>query len=225
MNWRPKAILFDVYGTLFDVFGVAKTAEALFPGRGAALAALWRDKQLAYTWLRTLSDRYADFWTVTGEALDYATDSLDLQVSAADRDRLMQGYLNLPIFPDAVPALTALRSAGLPLAVLSNGTPAMLDAVLQAGEIADAFDTVLSADNVRQYKTSSRAYELGLDAFRASPSDIAFVSSNAWDASGAAWFGYRVLWVNRKGLKPERLGAPIAREARTLAELPAWLGL
>lgn len=220
---RLKAVLFDVYGTLLDVRSVAAVAEAMFPGDGAALSSLWREKQLQYSWLRTLSDRYADFWQVTGDALDYASEALHLRLSPADRARLMNEYEGLTAFPDAASALQALRRSGLPLAVLSNGTPRMLERTLSNAGLRDRFASILSVDAVRQYKTAPAAYGMAAQQFGAAPAELVLVSSNGWDVAGAASFGLATFWVNRTGAPVERLGVEPTAVGRSLADLPAWL--
>lgn len=222
---RPvQAVAFDAYGTLFDVYAVGALAEQLFPGHGPALAALWRDKQLEYARVRTMCDRYADFRQVTGDALDHACDRLGLRLEQEGRARLMGQYERLPAFDDVLPALRRLRSAGLPLAILSNGTPAMLDGAIAAAGLDGLFDHVLSVDAVRRFKTDPAAYRLGPDAFGCPAQRILFVSSNGWDVCGATWFGYTTFWMNRAGLPPERLGVQPSAEGRRMADLAGLLG-
>lgn len=218
-----RAILFDVYGTLVDVHGIATTAEALFPGQGAALSALWRTRQIDYTRLRTLSGRHADFEAVTADALDYATDKLQLPLTPEARADLLARYLTLPAFPDVVTALSALKADGLSLGVLSNGTPHMLDTALRAAGIRDLLDHVLSIETVGRYKTAPEAYQLGPDAIGGEARDIGFVSSNGWDVAGAGWFGYTTFWVNRTNEPRERLGRAPAGSGRSLDDLVAWM--
>ncbi|MDE3175172.1 MAG: haloacid dehalogenase type II [Pseudomonadota bacterium] len=218
-----RACVFDAYGTIFDfASAVARCAEIPDDQRGA-LTTLWRDKQLQYTWLRTLQGRYADFWQVTGEALDFALDSLGL-ASPALRERLMQLYLTLEAFPEVPDTLRELRKAGFATAILSNGSPAMLDAAVRAAGLQDLFDAVLSADAVKAFKTHPSVYEYGLRQLGVAAREVCFQSSNAWDAYAASAFGMRVVWCNRYGQRRERLpGAPDG-EVRSLAELPALLG-
>lgn len=221
-----KAVAFDAYGTLFDVYSVGALAEELFPTQGAALAVLWRDKQIEYTRLRTLCDRYVDFWQVTGDALDYADESLGLVMTAEARERLMAQYAKLTAFPENVEALERLKQAGIPLAILSNGSPAMLDSAVQASGLDGYFEHLLSVDSVGKFKTAPEAYQLGPDAFGCDASEILFVSSNCWDICGATWFGYRTLWLNRYqqpleklGVAPERIGQSLLDVADFAAEL------
>jgi 2-haloacid dehalogenase len=214
-----KAVAFDAYGTLFDVFSVSALAEQIFPGHGKALSEIWRDKQIDYTRIRTLSGRYADFWTLTGDALDFACERLGLTLTAASRDRLMAQYERLTAFPENLAVLRTLREMGLPLAILSNGTPAMIASAVSAAGMDGVFDHILSADSVRKFKTAAEAYQLGPDAFGCPAEDILFVSSNCWDACGATWFGYTAFWVNRAGAPLERLGVRLAGMGRTLDDV------
>jgi 2-haloacid dehalogenase len=217
-----KAAAFDAYGTIFDVYSIGALAEDIFPGRGTVLAEIWRDRQIEYTRLRTLSGRYADFRQVTGDALDYACERLGLALTATDRERLMSQYDRLAPFPDCLPALRRLRDSGLPLAILSNGTRAMLDSAIAAAGMDGLFTHVLSADAVRKYKTAPEVYQLGPDAFGCAPGEILFVSSNCWDACGAAWFGYTSFWINRAGAPLERLGVTPAGEGRSLDDVAVF---
>jgi 2-haloacid dehalogenase len=217
-----QACVFDAYGTLFDFASAASRADV--PGdRRAALTTLWRDKQLQYAWLRTLENRYADFWQVTGDALDFALESLDLE-SPRLRERLMDLYLGLEPFPEAPAVLATLRKAGFRTAILSNGSPMMLDALVKRSGLEAMFDAVLSADTVRAFKTHPDVYQYTLDSLGLTAPQIAFQSSNAWDAWGASDFGMRVVWCNRYGQRRERLPGAPDFEIRTLAELPALLG-
>lgn len=219
MLQTPRAIIFDAYGTLLDVHGVAAAAEALFPGRGQALSGLWRDKQLAYSWIRTLAGRHADFARLTADALDHAAEALGLRLAAEGRAGLLAAYRGLPAFSDVAPALAALAEAGLPLGVLSNGTPEMLEAALGAAGLRDRFAAILSIEAVQRYKTAPEAYALGPARFGVAAGELLFVSSNGWDVAGAGWFGYRTFWVNRAGLPRERLGSPPDGTGRSLADL------
>lgn len=220
---KPSAILFDAYGTLLDVMSVAEAAEYLVPGKGAALSALWREKQLQYTWLRSLADHYADFRQVTEEALDYSAAALDVQLSDAQRAGLVDQYERLAQFADVAPALDALRASGVPLAVLSNGTSPMLEAVFSHAGLRDRFEALLSVDSVKRYKPSPDAYGIAVDHFGAAPSELLLVSSNGWDIAGAAMFGFGTFWINRGALPVERLGVTPTGMGRTLADLLPWL--
>jgi 2-haloacid dehalogenase len=216
------ACVFDAYGTLFDFASAAARCADVPEERRAALTALWRDRQLQYTWLRTLQNRYADFWQVTGEALDFALESLDLKTPAL-RTRLMELYLGLEPFPEVPVVLDALRSAGFKTAILSNGSPAMLEALVSRSGLKQLFDVVLSVDAVGVFKTHPMAYQYALDSLSLPASAIAFQSSNAWDAHAASDFGMRVVWCNRYGQRRERLPGAPDFEVSTLAELPALL--
>ena len=220
---RIRAVLFDAYGTLFDVHSVADLAESIFPGRGAALSQAWRDRQLQYTWLRTLSGRYRDFWQVTGDALDWAAGSLGLELTATGRAGLLEAYLHLRPFPENLDVLRGLRAQGMVLGTLSNGTAAMLEAALAGAGMRELLTHVLSVDRVGRYKTDAAAYALGTAAIGAPAGEIAFVSSNCWDAIGATWFGYRTFWVNRTQAPLDRLDVAPEGTGATLRDLPAFL--
>lgn len=203
---RPaKAVLFDAF-PIFDPRPVFALAEALCPGQGAELSALWRTRQFEYTWLRIASGQYRDFWKVTGDALDFAAQSLKIELGDARRTRLMQAYLALDVYPDVRPALRALKDAGVRLAFLSNLTPAMLDAGITRASLGTFFDAVISTDAAHTYKPDPRAYQLGLDALKLSREDCVFAAFAGWDAAGAKWFGYRTFWVNRLNQTAEELG-------------------
>lgn len=207
-----KAIAFDAYGTLLDVYSVGALAEQFFPGKGTDIAVTWRDKQIEYTRLRTMCDRYADFWQVTGDGLDYACELHGVAPSAAQRAALMGAYEKLTAFEENHAQLTRLKEAGVPMAILSNGTPAMLDSALEAAGLDGLLDHVLSVDTVGKFKTAPEAYQMSPDAFGCDAPEILFVSSNCWDICGATWFGYHTIWLNRYGLPMERLGVePMAR--------------
>ena len=216
------ACIFDAYGTLFDFASAAQRCEDAPAEKRAALTALWRDKQLQYTWLRTLQNRYADFWRVTCDALDFALESLGLEAPNL-RERLMNLYLGLEPFPEVNDVLQTLRARGFQTAILSNGSPAMLETLVARSGLTGAFDAVLSVDAVGVFKTHPKAYQYALDALGLPASAISFQSSNAWDAFAASDFGMRVVWCNRYGQRRERLpGAPDA-EIRSLAQLPELL--
>jgi 2-haloacid dehalogenase len=220
-----RAIAFDAYGTLYDVHSVRERADALFPGQGEALSQLWRAKQLEYTWLRAMSDRYIDFSRITEDALRYASRRLGLSLSEAVRDELMDQYLRLSTFPEVGAVLRSLKGAGHRLAILSNGSPAMLAALTRHAGLVDLFDHLLSVDAVKTYKTDFRAYRLATHAFNLSPREILFVSANGWDVSAGAWFGFRTFWVNRSGLPREELGVTPEAEGASLADLPALVAM
>jgi 2-haloacid dehalogenase len=217
-----QACVFDAYGTLFDFASAAARCAEVPEDRRAALTALWRDKQLQYTWLRTLENRYADFWQVTGEALDFALESLDLKTPSV-HERLMELYLSLEPFAEVPAVLATLRDAGFKTAILSNGSPAMLEPLVKRARLDAMFDAVLSADAVGVFKTHPKVYQYALRSLGLPATAIAFQSSNAWDAHGASDFGMRVVWCNRYGQRRERLPGSPDFEIRTLAELPALL--
>ena len=219
-----RACVFDAYGTLFDVGSATARCADVLGARAAALNELWRDKQLKYTWLRAAQNRHADFWQVTGDALDFALETLDIaDPGAALRARLMDCYRRLDTFPEVPAALRELKAAGFALAILSNGTPAMLgDAVAHAG-IADAFNHVLSVEEVGVYKPAPAVYRLAVERLGMPAQAIAFQSSNGWDIHGASAFGLRTIWCNRTGQRCERLPGAPDREIKTLAELPRLL--
>ena len=217
-----RACVFDAYGTIFDFASAAERCTDIPEDKRTALTSLWRDKQLQYTWLRALQGHYADFWQVTGEALDFTLDSLRIATPAL-RDRLMDLYLTLPAFPEIPDTLWRLRQAGFVTAILSNGSLAMLDAAVHAAGLQDLLDAVLSADAVKVFKTHPRVYEYGLRQLGVRPDQVSFQSSNAWDAFAASAFGMHVVWCNRYGQQRERLPGAPDHEVRSLAELPALL--
>lgn len=217
-----RACVFDAYGTLFDFASAAARCPGVPEDKRGALTALWRDKQLQYTWLRSLQGRYADFWQVTAEALDFALDSLDLR-DAALREQLLQLYQRLQAFPEVADTLRQLRAAGFKTAILSNGTPAMLDAAVHASDLQGLFDAVLSVEAVKVFKTHPKVYEYALQQLGLKAEQIAFQSSNGWDAYAASDFGMRVVWCNRYGQRAEQLPGAPNHVIRNLAELPALL--
>ena len=216
--------VFDAYGTLFDYGAAAAGCRDLIGDRADALTALWRDKQLQYSWLRAVQGRHADFWQVTGDALDFALQRLELR-GAGLRDRLMNLYLTLRPFAEVAAVLRRLKAGGLGTAILSNGTPAMLKAAVENASIGDLLDAVLSVEEVAVYKPHPRVYQLAVDRLALTPGAILFVSSNAWDAYAASAFGMKVAWCNRYGQPREHLPGNPDGEIHTLAELPALLGL
>jgi 2-haloacid dehalogenase len=218
-----KACVFDAYGTLFDFASAAKRCRDVLGDDVDTLTALWRDKQLQYTWLRAAQGRHADFWQVTGDALDFALETLNIDKPAL-RDRLMTLYLTLDPFPEVAGVLQALKADGLMVAILSNGSPRMLDAVVQEAKLAALIDAVLSVEQVGVYKPHPKVYQLAVDHLDVPAAAIAFQSSNAWDAHAASAFGMRVVWCNRYAQRPERLPGFPDREIRSLAELPALVG-
>jgi 2-haloacid dehalogenase len=227
MTNRPlsgvRACVFDAYGTLFDFAAAARGCRDVLGDRIDQLTSLWRDKQLQYTWLRALQGRHADFWQVTGDALDFALETLAIDQPGL-RDRLMHLYLTLDPFPEVPGVLSALKAAGLKTAILSNGSPAMLDEVVTGAKLNGLLDAVLSVEEVGVYKPNPKVYALAVERLGVPASVIAFQSSNAWDAYAASAFGMLVVWCNRYGQRRERLPGAPDREVRSLAELPALLG-
>ena len=219
---RPRldALVFDAYGTLFDVQSLAARCEACWPGHGAAVSALWRSTQLEYAWLRSLMGRYADFEAITADALAHACASHAQALTAGQSAALVAAYRQLPAFADATAALAAL--AGRPCAILSNGTPAMLEAVVLQAGLSAAFSAILSVDVLRIYKPDPHVYRYAAKQLGLPPERIGFVSANGWDISGAHACGFQTFWINRRHAPPPQLGqAP----AHTLASLEELAGL
>ena len=227
MNFSLRAVAFDAYGTLFDVYSVSTLAERIFPGRGADLAALWRDKQVDYTRLRTLSSPhsgpYRDFRDITRDGLRFAARKLGLALDLDAEQRLMAEYDRLTAFPENLGALRDLKALGIPMAILSNGTPSMLGTAVASAGMDGLFDHLLSVAPIRTYKTTAAAYQLGPDAFGLPVREILFVSSNAWDACGATWFGYTTFWINRTGQPEEELGITPTASGRLLTDVYAFV--
>lgn len=219
-----RACVFDAYGTLFDFASAARGCRSEIGDDFDKLTALWRDKQLQYTWLRAVQNRHADFWQVTGDALDFAMETLGLQ-RADLRDRLMALYLVLDAFPEVPDLLRRLKSADLRLAILSNGTPRMLHAVVGNAKLDGLFEAVLSIEEVGIYKPDRKVYQLAVDRLGIPKENICFLSSNAWDAYAASAFGMQVVWCNRYGQRRERLPGSPNDEIKSLAELPALIGV
>jgi 2-haloacid dehalogenase len=201
---KYRALLFDAYGTLFDVHSVVLRAGNEIAGDLEGLSQLWRQKQLEFTWLRALMDRYQDFWQITEAALRTALAQLQMEASESQVRQLLDGYLAPAVFPDAKAALDALRD--FPRAILSNGSPVMLEAAVRNNGLETYFTSIISVDQVKTYKRSPKVYQLGPQALGFQAGEILFVSSNAWDAAGAKAFGYRVCWCNRSGRPMDRLG-------------------
>ncbi len=226
---KPRAVLFDAYGTLFDVYSVALLAEQLFPGQGQALSVLWRDKQIEYTRLVTTSNHgahYRPFWELTRAALVFAVKRLvgpGPPGATAPFDtlieRLMNQYRSLSAFPENHAVLRELKRRGIPTGVLSNGDPAMLHLAIKSAGLDGLLDHVLSVDTIRKYKTAPEAYALGEQATGLAARQIAFVSCNAWDALAATWYGYQTLWVNRHQLPFEELGTTPTRTGDNLRDV------
>ncbi|HEY1364668.1 MAG TPA: haloacid dehalogenase type II [Xanthobacteraceae bacterium] len=218
-----EACVFDAYGTLFDFASAARGCRDVLGKAIEPLTALWRDKQLQYTWLRAAQGRHADFWQVTGDALDFALETLALERPGL-RERLMNLYLALDPFPEVPDVLARLKRAGLRTAILSNGSPRMLEATVRAASLEPLFDAVLSVEEVGVYKPHPNVYQLAVDRLGSPGRAIAFQSSNAWDAHAASAFGLQVVWCNRYAARPERLPGRPDRTISTLAELPVLVG-
>ncbi|MBU6492165.1 MAG: haloacid dehalogenase type II [Burkholderiales bacterium] len=216
---NESAIVFDAYGTLFDVYSVAALAEKVYPGRGEQLSQIWRAKQLEYCFLRTAGNRYENFWSVTRSALRYAAQRLSLSLTSEVCEQLMDAYLHLAPFPENLAVLRSLKDLGVKLAILSNGTRSMLEAAVHSAGMEGLFSHVLSVDPIRKFKPDPQVYQLACDALGSPASRIIFVSSNGWDVSGAGWFGFRTFWVNRRRDPIEQLSNTPWQIGDTLTDL------
>ncbi|NIM29396.1 MAG: haloacid dehalogenase type II [Gammaproteobacteria bacterium] len=215
-----KVCVFDAYGTLFDVHAAVGHHRARLGDKADAVSAMWRTKQLEYTWLRSLMDRYVPFWQVTGDALDYAFDAHGVSDPSL-REDLLNAYMQLDCYPEVPEVLASLKDAGMRTAILSNGSPEMLDAAVKSSKLDTLLDAVLSVDELGIFKPHPSVYQLAVDRLGVAPRQVSFQSSNAWDAAAAATFGFRVAWVNRFGQSEERLPDRPDVQLRTLSELPA----
>jgi 2-haloacid dehalogenase len=216
-----RACVFDAYGTLFDVASPVQKLANELGGKAAELAVLWRQKQLEYTWLRSLMGVHADFWHVTGDALDYALEALKID-EAGLRDELMTLYLKLDAYPDVAAAMTALKSRSKRLAILSNGSPSMLDSAVRAAGLDRLFDMVLSVEDVGIYKPSRRVYRHAMQKLQIQDApSICFVSANSWDAQAAAQFGFQVVRLARSGGQDDRIPGKPSAVIQSLSELAA----
>jgi 2-haloacid dehalogenase len=224
MTTPKKLVVFDAYGTLFDVYSIARAAESMYPNFGMALASLWRDKQIDYTRIVSLSDPnatqgsryYESFWIITKKALRFSAEKLKLELSDEQEDTLMQAYDRLEAFAENQQVLESLRAMGLQTAILSNANLDMLERVSKHAQIHHLFDKIISVEQVRQFKTHPSTYALVEESFPVERSSILFVSSNDWDALGATWFGWETVWLNRSGQARDRLGPAIAHTALDL---------
>jgi 2-haloacid dehalogenase len=220
-----QACVFDAYGTLFDVRAAARKCRDVL-GDDDKLTTLWRDKQLQYTWLRAAQERHADFWQVTGDALDFALETIiGLSKKSGLRDRLMSLYLTLDPFPEVPNVLRKLKTAGMRTAILSNGSPAMLDSAVKSAGLEPLLDAVLSVEEVGVYKPHPKVYQLAVDRLAIPASAISYQTSNSWDAYAASAFGMQVVWCNRYGQSRERLPGSPDRVVFSLEQLPALVGL
>lgn len=214
-----KVCVFDAYGTLFDVHAAVGHHRSRLGDKADAVSAMWRTKQLEYTWLRSLMDRYVPFWQVTGDALDYAFDAHGI-TDAELREDLLNAYMKLDCYPEVPDVLARLKEGGMRTAILSNGSPEMLDAAVESSRLEDLLDAVLSVDELGIFKPHPSVYQLAVDRLQVEPRQVSFQSSNAWDAAAAATFGFRVAWVNRFGQAVERLPDQPDVQLATLGELP-----
>ncbi len=209
-----KAVVFDAYGTLFDVYSIQALAEELYPSHGADIAAKWRDKQIEYTRLITQSDPhnssgskyYQPFWELTRLSLEYTLDRLKLDRSSVQVNKLMKQYAHLTAFPENLAVLQKIKVMGLTTAILSNGSPEMLASAVKSAGMEDVLDHIISVDRIRLFKTSPESYGLVQLTIPVSKEEVLFVSSNAWDALGATWYGFKTLWINRQNLPTEAIG-------------------
>jgi len=218
-----KACVFDAYGTLFDFNTAAMSCRDELGEQADDLSRIWREKQLQYTWLRSLMGKHTDFWQVTGDALDFAMKTLGIRNSAL-RGKLMELYKTLGVFPEVPDTLKHLKSGGLQTAILSNGSPEMLSAAVEGTGISNLLDWVLSIEEAGIYKPHPSVYRIAVDTLDLSAGSICFLSSNSWDAHGASAFGLKVIWCNRYGQQSEILPGNPDVEVKTLAEVPAVLG-
>jgi len=223
-----KACVFDAYGTLFDVHSAVGAQSARLGQQADAVSATWRSKQLEYTWLRSLMGQHADFWEVTGDALDFALERHGFDTQAATssglRDALMQAYLELSPYPEVISTLAELRERKLRMAILSNGSPYMLEAAVDNAGLKGIFEAVLSVESVGVYKPDPRVYQMAVDQLALPREQILFLSSNGWDAVGAKSFGFHTFWINRAGAPVERLGNEPDAILENLAGLLRMLG-
>ena len=216
-----RALVFDAYGTLFNVHSIGIACESLFPGKGTELSRIWRTKQLEYTWLRSLMGRYTEFEAITRDALGIACRTLGLELTQSDTTMLMEGYRQLDPFPEVKDALAALH--GRKRAILSNGSPAMLSALVKHAGMSKFFDAVISVDELRMFKPHPSVYGLATRYLGVNAGEIGFVSSNFWDVSGASSFGFRTFWINRSNSQPDKLGFEPVAVVQRLDELLPYL--
>ena len=221
---KIEACVFDAYGTLFDVHSAAARLKPELGENADQMSEIWRQKQLQYTWLRSLMGRYVDFWQVTGDALDFA-----MQATGIDnpqlRAKLMELYLQLDAYPEVADVLAKLKAAGKKMAILSNGEPSMLIAAAKSAEIYSSLDVVLSVESVGVFKPHPSVYQLAVDQLKVAANHISFQSSNGWDAHAASTFGFSVAWVNRLDLPPENIPGTPHAQIKTLSDLPDLLGI
>lgn len=221
-----KLIAFDAYGTLFDVYSMGQLAEQLFPGHGQALSLMWRDRQIEYTRLVTMSDPnpkgskyYLSFWELTIRSLRYVCKRMGLKLTAANEKQLMDQYAKLRSFDDSLQILKSIKEKGISTAILSNGSREMLATVVESNGLKQYLDKVVTIEDIRLFKTAPQAYQLLLNEFPVQKEEILFVSSNAWDAVGAKWYGFDVFWVNRLGHPFEEIGEKPTYEGPSLSRI------
>ena len=215
-----KALAFDAYGTLFDVFSVTALCEQLYPGKGNQLAQIWRAKQLQYSLMRSLMGRHRDFWGLTEDGLVWATKNLQLDLTADKKKQLMEAYLSLAAFPDVKPGLEALKRQGIKLAILSNGEPKMLEAAAKSAGIRDLLDEVISVEEVKIFKVSPRVYNLASERLKVTNAELGFISANSWDINGAASAGLNTFWIQRSAAEvPEELGFQATAVVKAITDL------
>jgi 2-haloacid dehalogenase len=215
-----KALAFDAYGTLFDVFSVTALCEQLYPGKGNQLAQIWRAKQLQYSLMRSLMGRHRDFWGLTEDGLAFASKNLQLDLTADKKKQLMDAYLSLAAFPDVKPGLEALKAQGVKIAILSNGEPKMLEAAAKSAGIRDLLDEVISVEEVKIFKVSPRVYWLAPERLKVSNSELGFISANSWDINGGASAGLNTFWIQRSAAEvPEELGFQASAVVKAITEL------
>jgi 2-haloacid dehalogenase len=219
-----KALAFDAYGTLFDVFSVTALCEQLYPGKGNQLAQIWRAKQLQYSLMRSLMGRHRDFWGLTEDGLVWATKNLQLDLTADKKKQLMDAYLSLAAFPDVKPGLEALKKQGIKLAILSNGEPKMLEAAAKSAGIRDLLDDIISIEEVKIFKVSPRVYNLAPERMKVTNPELGFISANSWDINGAASAGLNTFWIQRSaGEVPEELGFQASAIVKAITDLAPLL--
>jgi 2-haloacid dehalogenase len=219
-----KALAFDSYGTLYDVFSVTTLCDQLFPGKGNQLAQTWRAKQLQYSLLRTTMGRHRNFWGLTEDGLVWAAKSLQLDLTADKKKQLMDAWLSLAAFPDVKPGLEALKKDGIKLASLSNGEPKMLEVVSKSAGIHDLLDDIISVEEVKVFKTSPRVYNLATERLKVANPELGFISANSWDICGAASAGLRTFWIQRSAADvPEELGFKADITVKAITDLAPLL--
>jgi 2-haloacid dehalogenase len=215
-----SACVFDAYGTLFDVHSAVGKHRTRLGDKADAVSMAWRGKQLEYTWLRSIMDRYVDFWQITGDGLDFALEANGVSDQSL-RDDLLNAYLTLDCYAEVPQVLSTLKDAGMQTAILSNGSPMMLEAAVDSAGLGNLLDDVISVDLIGVFKPAMEVYQQVLEHLDVGRAQVSFQSSNAWDAAGASTFGFKVAWCNRFGQSRERLPDGPHAEIKTLAELPA----